>query len=112
MIISSIVIFAAAAIFGLILLAKLLAKKSLPRPVVYTHGFFAATGLIVLLVYAFRYPDNYPFVSLIFFIVAALGGFILFYNDVRKKTGPVALAIIHGLAAVVAFLLLIVFALG
>ncbi len=77
----------------------------------YTHGLLVATALGLFIYYAVNNPDNYPKASLILFIVAALGGFILFANDMRKKPGPVALVAVHAIVAVVAFVLLLVFAL-
>lgn len=112
MIILTIVLFALAAVFGVILITKLLSKKPLNKPVVYTHGLLAATALVLLIIYSIQNDGNYPRLSVIIFVVAAIGGFVLFINDYRKKPGPAYLAFIHGLAAVIAFVLLIVFALS
>jgi len=106
----SIVLFALAAVFGLIILAALLKKKETPKSVVYSHGLVAAAGLVILIVYGIQHPDSYPKLSIIIFVIAALGGFYLFFNDLRKKPGPVAVAIIHALAAVTAFVILLLFA--
>jgi len=112
MIILTITLFSLAAILGLVLLTRLLSKKPLNRPVVYAHGLLAATGLVMLIYYSIQNSDHYPKFSIIIFVIAALGGFVLFINDFRKKPGPVFLAIIHAAAAVIAFLLLIVFVLS
>lgn len=107
----AIAIFALAAVMGIIIAAAILGKKpETPKPVVYIHGVLAATGLALLIYYAVSNPDNYPQASLIIFVVAALGGFILFFNDTKKKPGPAALVVIHALAAVTAFILLLMFA--
>jgi hypothetical protein len=107
----AIAIFALAAVMGIIIAAAILGKKpETPKAVVYTHGILAATGLGLLIFYAVNNPENYPQVSLMIFIVAALGGFVLFFNDMKKKPGPAALVFIHALAAVTAFILLLMFA--
>jgi hypothetical protein len=104
-------LFAGAAILGLIVATAILSKKpETPKAVVFGHGALAATGLGLLIYYAMSNPGNYPQTSLIIFIVAAFGGFALAYNDfIRKKAGPAGLVIIHALAAVTAFVLLLVF---
>jgi hypothetical protein len=42
------------------------------------------------------------------FVVAALGGFLLFALDLKKKQMPSAVVVIHALVAVTAFVLLLV----
>jgi hypothetical protein len=104
-------IFALAAVMGLTVAISIFNKKpETPKGAVYTHGALAATGLVLLIVYMMNNPDNYPQISLILFVVAALGGFVLFFNDMKKKPGPVGLVIIHALVAVAAFVLLLTFA--
>lgn len=108
----TIALFALAAVMGLIVALSILQKKpQTPKAAVYAHGALAAIALVLLIVYMVNNPDNYPKVSLILFIVAALGGFILFFNDMRKKPGPASLVVIHAVIAVTAFVLLLVFAL-
>jgi hypothetical protein len=36
--------------------------------------------------------------ALVLFALAAIGGAVLFVNDLRKKTGPVVLVVVHALA--------------
>jgi hypothetical protein len=106
-----ITLFALAAVFGLIIAAAIYVKKpSTPKGVVAAHGIFAAVGLVLLIVYAINNPDNYPKISIIIFVIAALGGAVLFFNDMKKKPGPFSLVIVHALAAVTAFVLLLVYA--
>jgi hypothetical protein len=105
-------LFALAAILGVILAVAIFKPvPSTPKPVVLAHGLFAAIALVLLIFYAVNNPGNYPMVSLIIFVIAALGGFILLYNDLKKKPGPGSLVIIHALAAVAAFVLLLAFVL-
>jgi hypothetical protein len=46
----------------------------------------------------------------VLFIIAALAGFYLFARDLSKKPVPKAVALIHGVVAVVSFILLLIFA--
>lgn len=100
-------LFALAAVLGLINLKNWAAAKHPPRPVVYSHGLFAATGLVLLLVNTLRQPTQALTTSLIFFVLAALGGFFLFYRDINGKVSPLGVAILHGLLAVTGFIILL-----
>lgn len=108
MIYASVIFFALAAVFGVILLLSLLNKRKPPRAPVYLHGLLAATGLVLLIIYAMQ-NGNYPRASLILFLIAAAGGFTLYFRDIKGKPGPVPLALIHATAAVAAFLILLLF---
>lgn len=110
MIYSAIALFALSAVSGLLILIKWLTKKDASRAVIYSHGIVAAAGLLLLVVYAVRNTENFPKASLILFVVAALGGFYMFFNDLRKKPSPLAVAFIHALLAVGGFLSLLFFA--
>lgn len=109
MLTASIIIFAAAAILGLTIIVSILKGKPTTKPVVFLHGGIAATALVILIIYAINNTVS-PTASIVIFIAAATGGFILLANDLRKKPGPKALAVIHALAAVTAFILLLLFA--
>lgn len=106
----SIALFAVAAVFGLTILVKWLGKKDASRTSVYAHGVFAALGLVLLIVFALQNSADYPQVSLILFILAALGGFYMFFRDLQKKMSPYSIAFIHALLAVAAFVGLLLFA--
>jgi hypothetical protein len=80
------------------------------KPVVYSHGLVAATALVLLIVYGVQNPDRFPRLSIILFALAAIGGFYLLFNDLKRKPGPVAVAVIHALTAVVGFVTLLLFA--
>lgn len=110
MIYGTIILFALAAVLGLIVAIAILQNKETPKAAVFAHGAIAAIGLVLLIIYAVQNPDNYPQISIIIFVIAALGGFYLFANDMRKQPGPKPVVIIHALAAVTAFVLLLFFA--
>ncbi len=112
MLITSIVLFALAAVSGVTILIPLLTGKPIIKPVSVIHGIFAASALIILIIFSINYNDDFPILSIILFVAAAIGGFILFVRDLNNKQGPKVLALIHAAAAVIAFLILFVFALG
>lgn len=107
---SSIIIFAVAAVFGLIIITTLLKDKPTPKALVFIHGILAAVALVILIVFSINNPGQSPLVSIVLFVLAALGGFVLFARDLSKKPGPKTLAVIHALVAVVGFLILLTFA--
>jgi hypothetical protein len=107
-----ITLFALAAVMGIIIAAAIFGNKpSTPKPAVVAHGLFGATALVLLIVFAMNNPMTYPKASLILFVIAALGGFLLLFNDLKKKPGPKGVVVIHALVAVTAFVLLLAFAL-
>ncbi|HTA63390.1 MAG TPA: hypothetical protein VK835_13080 [Bacteroidia bacterium] len=108
----SIALFAISAVLGLTILLKWLTKKDAPRSVIYSHGIVAASALVILIVYAFQHPENFPKASIILFVVAALGGFYMFINDLKKKPSPMAIAFIHALVAVAGVVSLLLFILA
>lgn len=109
MIYLAIALFALSAVLGLSILIKWLTKKDASRGVIYSHGLVAAIALVLLVVYAIQHPDNFPAVSILLFVVSALGGFYLFIRDMNKKESPLAIAFIHALLAVSAFVALLFF---
>ncbi len=112
MVILTIVLFAVAAVLGIINLARILAAGRAPRATVYIHGLFAAAALVILVIYAILHQQAAPIVSVILFVIAALGGFTLFGIDVATKKPPKVLGFIHGAVAVAGFVFLLIFALS
>ena len=73
------------------------------------HGLAAAVGLVLLIIAVVQMSSAGPAgVALAIFVIAALGGFVLFAMHVMKKTLPPVLIVVHGLLAVVAFVVLLV----
>lgn len=108
MIIAAIVLFLLAALLGIFLLTFVLRGKETPKAITFTHGPIAFTGLVLLIIYAFQYNPA-PIASLILFIIAALGGFVLIARDLTSNAVPKWLALLHGLIAVAGFVLLLKF---
>ncbi len=109
MIYTAIAIFGMTAIIGIYLLSLILRDKKTPKGAAFVHGLFAVIGLIILIVYCVG-NDPGPIESIIAFVIAALGGFVLVYRDVTGKGVPKWLGIVHGLAAVIGYGFLIYFA--
>jgi hypothetical protein len=104
-----IVLFAAAALAGLTLAILRFREKPLPLPLALVHGAIAAAGLVSLALVAV--PHGAPGsarVALGLFVVAALGGFLLFSMHLRKRELPIGVVVVHALVAVAAFVLLLV----
>lgn len=112
MLISTIILFALAAVLGLILITKVLKGQETPKPVVYTHGAVAATGLVLLIIAYINQGDSLLMTSVLIFVIAALGGFVMFGKDLTHKAIPKWLAVVHALAALTAFVLLLIAAFG
>ena len=89
-------LFALAAIIGFIILKNWLTSANTSRSVVYAHGVFA---LILLLVQTLKNPEGNLRTSLILFVVAAIGGFYMFFQDLKGKFSPIWLAVTHALLA-------------
>lgn len=100
-------LFALAAFVGLLVLKNWLTAATTSRAVVYTHGIFAATALVLLLVQVIRNSASGLRTSLVFFVAAALGGFYLFFRDRQGKVSPTWMVFAHAAVAVTGFVLLL-----
>jgi hypothetical protein len=99
--------FGIAAIGGLTLVTMKNKGKGLPMPLAMGHGLMAAAGLVALIIIVAGDTSNMILnISLACFVAAALGGFTLFSFHVRKKPMPGVLIPVHGIGAVIAFVLL------
>ena len=102
-------LFIVGALFGAIVLIAILRNKPTPKPVVFIHGGFVALALVLLLITVFTGKTNLLIdISVALFVLAALGGFTLFFIDMQNKPIPKLLAIIHPLVAATALVLLII----
>jgi glucose uptake protein GlcU len=104
------ILFAVAALVGVIMaLIRFSGHDYPPVALAVIHGLFAATGLIALLMTAFAPGVTMSIrIALLIFIGAAIGGFFLVYHHAKKRPLPISYVVIHGLVAVVAFVILIV----
>jgi hypothetical protein len=109
----ALVLFALAAGGGVLLAFLRLSNRPLPTALALLHGALAASGLAALAFHALGTAGTgQARVALAIFVVAALGGFVLFSFHLQKKQLPVPLVVIHGAVAVVAFLILLAAVLG
>lgn len=102
-------LFALGALLGMYLLAMVLQNKETPKSVALLHGVFVAAALVLLIVYTLNHPPG-PVESVVLFVMAALGGFVLVTRDLTNKRLPKWLAIGHGLVAVAGFVFLLLHA--
>jgi hypothetical protein len=104
------VLFAVAALGGLVLASIRLRGANPPLPLALIHGVLAAValvGLIVAVVHAGA-SASLPRIALLLFVVAALGGSVLFANHLRQKNIPVPLMLVHAVVAVGGFVTLLI----
>lgn len=106
----SLIGFGLAASVGLYMLTRF--YRSLPRQnsAMLLHGAFAATG-ISLLFYAsvFEENSNVPYLSVLCFIVAVLGGITMaMWDKVMNRKLPAYLPLLHAGAAIAGVISLIV----
>jgi hypothetical protein len=105
---AAIVLFALAALGGVVLaILRFRGRPTLPLGLAVVHGLLAAAGLVVL-IWAVAAGGLAAKGSLALFVVAALGGFVLFSFQLRQKAIPIGVMLIHAIVAVVAFVLLLV----
>lgn len=100
-------LFAIAAVVGVVILKNWLTAGTTSRSVIYGHGIFAALGLGLLVMLMVNNPNTGYRNALIFFILAALGGFYIFFRELKGKFSPTWLAIVHALLAVIGFVILL-----
>lgn len=108
------VLFALAAVGGAALAWMHFKGKEIPLPIAIVHGLFAASGLVTLILVVMGGEASGPYLnfSLVLFVVAALGGFVLFAMQLKGKGLSTPVVLIHGVVAVVAFVLLLSTILG
>jgi hypothetical protein len=103
------VLFALAALGGIVLAVLHLKTKGAPIPLALVHGVLAAAGLVLLIIGVTQMASaGTAGVALAIFVIAALGGFVLFSMHLLKKRLPPGLIVVHGLVAVVAFVVLLI----
>lgn len=106
----AVILFGLAALGGAFLALLRFQEKELPMPVALVHGGVAASALVTLLVSIVRSPEptrGLAPVALVLFVVAALGGFVLFSFHLRKKPLPIPLMLVHAVVAVAGYVCLL-----
>ena len=98
------------AIVGMYLLTLVLRKRETPNFVLFVHGVFVVTALILLITYAREAPGFLE--TIVIFILAAIGGLVMLVRDLSHKPFPRWLAVAHGLIAIIGFVFLLMNAFG
>ncbi|MBI2785709.1 MAG: hypothetical protein HYX60_05130 [Legionella longbeachae] len=114
MLLLAIVLFLAAAVCGIVMLIAILQDKAPNKIAKILHGIFAATGLIILIVYLFSFMSGRSsllIASVVLLCLAALGGLTLFSMDRKGKKIPKMVAIVHPIIAFAGLVVLIIYVL-
>ena len=104
------VLFALAALGGVVMaLIRFSGRDYPPAALAVIHGLAAAAGLIALIAVVFGAGvPTMAKVALVLFLGAAIGGFVLVSYHIKRQPLPISYVVVHGLVAVLAFVLLIV----
>ena len=109
----AVIVFAVAAVGGLVLALHVLRGKFAPWPLSLLHAGLGATGLVLLLLVVQQgLAGSLAAWSLGLFVVAALGGFYLASLHKRQVLPPKGVVVLHALLAVSGFGLLLAVFLG
>lgn len=104
----ALIVFAVAAVGGLILAASVLRDKLAPWALSIVHALLGATGLTLLIVLLVQGPSPRQVqIAFALLLLAALGGFFLASFHLRKQQPPKAVVVIHAGVAVAGFLTLL-----
>jgi hypothetical protein len=107
-----VVVFALAAIVGLTMALAVFKGRFPNVGSAVIHGILAALGLILVLILVIQGARGPTLGALVFFLIAALGGFTLAFGfHARGKNHPPSLVVAHAVIAVIGFLLLLAAAL-
>ncbi|WP_323017330.1 hypothetical protein [Castellaniella sp.] len=108
MLTTALLIFAIAAIGGLVLAAHVLRNKFAPWALSALHALLGAIGLILLIVILVQgNAAQQILVGFIILLIAALGGFFLASFHLRKRLPPKAVVVLHAGLAIIGFLTLL-----
>ena len=103
----ALMIFAIAAVGGLLLAASVLRGKLAPWALSVAHALLGASGLVMLILIVMKGASNRVSAALGLLVVAALGGFYLASIHMRGKVAPRTVVFIHASVAVLGFLTLL-----
>lgn len=106
----ALIVFAAAALGGLVMAGQHFQGRSPPSAAIAViHGAAAATGLVLLLAAVFlQHVGGKVPLALCLFVLAALGGFTMALGfHARGKALPSGLVLGHAALAVIAFVILL-----
>lgn len=97
----ALLLFAAAALGGLVMALKIFGDTKPPMALALVHGSAAAAGLLLLAWIVIQGQAGTALqAALGILVVAALGGFFLFSFQLRDKPHPKAVVILHAVLAI------------
>jgi hypothetical protein len=83
--------------------------RALPLKFSVSHGVAGVLAIVLLLMQALAHPGNYPVnLSIVVFMIAALGGLLLFAFRASRQTLPLGVVLLHAGIAVVGLVFLAV----
>jgi len=104
----ALIVFAVAAVGGLILASRVLRDQFAPWALSLVHALLGAIGLILLIVMMVQGDGAQRLlVAFILLLIAALGGFFLASFHLRQKMPPKGVVVVHAVVAVIGFLTLL-----
>lgn len=107
------ILFAVAALGGLVLARMHLKDDDAPLGLAAVHGLLGAAGLVLLLWFVLQNAaGGMLWGAVVLFVLAALGGFVLITKHLRGESLSSGLIYTHGAAAVIGFVLLLFVYLG
>ena len=108
MLMYAVIVFAVAAVGGLVLASSVLRGKLAPWAISVLHALLGASGLVLLIVAVLQGEGaGRASAALGLLVLAALGGFYLASLHLRKQVAPKAVVFVHAGIAVVGFLTLL-----
>jgi hypothetical protein len=102
----AVLVFAVAALGGLVLASSVLRGKFAPWSVSLLHAGLGAAGLILVLLAILQGTAGAITIAFVILVIAALGGFYLASIHLRTKIPPQGAVVIHAALAVTGFLIL------
>lgn len=110
MLVTAIVLFLFAALFGSIILTAILKDRPTPKPIVAIHGGIALIALLATITYFIvGQTDGLFMTGLVLLLIAAVGGISLMVIDLSKKPIPKLVALLHPILAVSGVVILCIF---
>ena len=106
MLLYAVIIFAVAAVGGLVLASSVLRGNLASWPLSLLHALLGAAGLVILILAVMGGAGGMIPISLGLLVIAALGGFYLASRHMKSQIAPKGVVVIHALVAVVGFLIL------
>jgi len=97
------IVFAIAALGGIVLAAHVLRGKFAPWALSLLHAALGAAGIVLVLVTVIQGLRGNAALALGLFVVAALGGFFLASFHYRKQLPPSAVVVVHAVVALAGF---------